>query len=472
MPNEIKTQLLVIGGGPGGYAAAFYAADLGMDVTLVDMEANPGGVCLFRGCIPSKALLHAAKILSEAKAASHFGIDFDEPRINITKLREWKKNIVSKMTDNLGQLAKLRKVKFIQGRATFVNSNAINVLLADGSSQQVTFTRAILATGSKPITLPFAPNSPRVLDSTTALELADVPERLLVVGGGYIGLELGSVYAPLGSKVSVVEMTPGLLPGCDRDLTNILFRRVETIFENIMLETKVTKMEDTGKTIKVTFEDKEQKTSAREYERVLIAIGRKPNSDGLGLENTKVKISPKGFIDINGQRQTDDPSIYAIGDIAGDPMLAHKAAHEGRVAVEAILGQRVAFEPNAIPAVVFTDPEIAWCGLTETQAAKDNRQIKVAKFHWGASGRAMTLGRSDGVTKLIIDPSNKRVLGVAIAGPGAGELIAEGVLAIEMGALVSDLKLSIHPHPTLSETLMEAAESFFGHSAHIYRPKK
>ena len=465
-------SVVVIGGGPGGYAAAFYAADLGLETTLIDLEINPGGVCLYRGCIPSKALLHSAKILSEAKAAKNIGLDFGSPKIDLEKLRGWKNKVVQQLTGGLGQIVKLRKVKFIQGRAVFIDSNTLEITKADGSKQNFPFEKAILATGSHPIKLPFAPASPKVLDSTTALDLPDVPQKLLVVGGGYIGLELGTVYAELGSKVDVVEMTPGLLPGADRDLAMVLEKRAEELFATIMLNTKVTKMEETPEGVKVSFEDKDGKASSVEYNRVLVSIGRKPNSPNLGLEKTKVQLDAKGFVKIKPNRGTDDASIYAIGDIAGEPMLAHKASHEARVAVEAILGKKSVFEPQAIPAVVFTDPEIAWCGLTESQAKAEGRDVKIAKFPWAASGRSLTLDRSDGVTKLIIDPTTERILGVAIAGPGAGELIAEGVLALEMGCVVSDLALSIHPHPTLSETIMESAESFFGHATHVYRPKK
>ena len=470
--SEVKTQLLVIGAGPGGYAAAFYAADLGMQATVVDMELNPGGVCLYRGCIPSKALLHAAKVVSESRDAKEFGITFSEPRIDVDKLRGWKNDIVSKMTGNLGLLAKSRKVTFIQGKATFIASNTVKVEKAGGSSQNIRFEHAILATGSRPIPLPNVPDSPLILNSTTALELQTIPSSLLIVGGGYIGLELGTVYAELGSEVSVAEMTPGLLPGADRDLVNVLEKRLKTIFKSIMLGTKVAKIEATSQNVKVTFETAEGKTSQQTYDKILIAVGRKPNSSDLGLENTKVKVTAKGFVQVDLQRRTTDPAIFAIGDIAGEPMLAHKASHEGRVAVDAIAGKKTVFEPKAIPAVVFTDPEIAWCGLTETQAKKENRTIAVAKFPWGASGRAMTLNRTDGLTKLILDPDTQRVLGVAIVGPGAGELIAEGVLAVEMGSIAEDIKLAIHPHPTTSETIMEAAESFFGHATHIHRPKK
>jgi len=465
-------QLVVIGAGPGGYSAAFLAADLGMEVAIVEKETNPGGVCLYRGCIPSKALLHVAKIMSEAKHAEAFGITYTAPKIDINKLRDWKKGVVSKLTGGLGQLARARKIKYYQGEATFVNSNTLKIKKADGSIEELSFQKAILATGSRPAVIPNLPKSPDIWDSTTALDLENIPETLLVVGGGYIGMELGTAYYELGSKVSVVEMTPGLLAGADRDLAEVLNKRVKTLFTKIMLETKVLRMEPSAKGITVTFADKEGKEFKEEYNKVLVSIGRKPNSENLGLENTKVKVSPRGFVEINDQRQTADPSIFAIGDIAGDPMLAHKASHEGRVAVETIAGHKVAFEPQAIPAVVFTDPEIAWCGLTELDAAKAGREVTVAKFPWAASGRALTLDRTDGLTKLIIDPKTQRVLGMGIVGVGAGDMIAEGVMAIEMGAVAEDLKLSIHSHPTLSETIMEAAESFFGQSTHIFKPKK
>ncbi len=470
MANPIK--LVVIGAGPGGYSAAFLASDIGMEVTIVEKETNPGGVCLYRGCIPSKAFLHVAKIISEAKHAKNFGIEYAEPKMDFNKLRDWKKSVVSKLTGGLGQLAKARKIKYIQGEASFTSSTSLKVKKMDGTSEDVSFDKAILATGSRPTTLPSAPKSPHIWDSTGALDMETVPESLLVIGGGYIGMELGTVYHELGSKVSVVEMLPSLLAGADADLAAVLTKRVTGMFASIMLETKVLKMEESAKGIAVTFQDKEGKEFKSEYNKVLISIGRKPNSENLGLENTKVKVTPRGFVEVNDQRRTGDENIYAIGDIAGDPMLAHKASHEGRVAVEAINGQKVAFEPQAIPAVVFTDPEIAWAGLTEGEALKAGRDVKVIKFPWAASGRALTLDRQDGLTKLIIDPQTERILGVGIVGVGAGEMIAEGVLAIEMGSVAKDLKLSIHPHPTLSETIMETAESFFGHSTHIYRPKK
>ena len=472
MTSSEHSQLVVIGAGPGGYAAAFLAADLGFQVTLVDPENNPGGVCLFRGCIPSKALLHVAKVLSESREAKEIGIEYSAPKIDIDKVRAWKNRVVAQLTGGVGLLSKQRKIKFIQGRATFVNSETVRIIKADKSEMLLSYDHAILATGSSPITLPFAPNSPRILDSTTALNLEDVPQKLLILGGGYIGLELGTVYRELGSKVSVVEMMSCLLPGVDRDLGVILENRIKNHFSAIKVNTKVTKMVEIPDGIRVTFEDKAGQISTEDYNKVLVAIGRKPNSKNLGLENTKVALTDRGFVQVNGQRQTTDPKIYAIGDIAGDPMLAHKASHEGRVAAEAIAGHKVAFEPQAIPAVVFTDPEIAWCGMTETEAQAKGRAIKVVKFPWAASGRAITLNRTDGVTKLIINPETERVLGIAICGVGAGEMISEGVLAVEMGSLVSDLKLSIHPHPTMSETIMETAEVYFGQSTHVYKPKK
>ncbi|MBK7868594.1 MAG: dihydrolipoyl dehydrogenase [Ignavibacteriales bacterium] len=469
----IKTQLLVIGAGPGGYAAAFAAADMGMEVTLVDLDKNPGGVCLFRGCIPSKALLHVAKLINETKEAKHWGIDFGEPKINLDELRDFKNRVVAKMTGGLGQLAKQRKINFVQGRATFTSSRSVKVELNDGGKDEIHFEKAIIAIGSEIITIPaFNIKSDRLLNSTSALDLPAIPERLLVIGGGYIGLELGSVYSALGTKVSVVEMTNGLLPGADRDMVNYLSQMLKKRFEAIMLESRVMKLEPVENGINVTIQDKTGADRVEFYDYVLASIGRRPNTAGLGLETTKVELTPKGHIKVDKTLKTSDQYIYAIGDIAGDPMLAHKASHEARVAVEAIAGHRVAFEPAAIPAVVFTDPEIAWAGITETEAREKGIKHEVAKFPWAASGRATTLDRFDGVTKLIIDPDTERILGVGICGPGAGELIAEGTLAIEMGAVASDLKLTIHPHPTLSETVMEAAEVFFGESVHLYRPKK
>jgi dihydrolipoyl dehydrogenase len=473
MTENSNLNIAVIGGGPGGYAAAFLAADLGMKVTLIDREQNPGGVCLYRGCIPSKALLHVAALINESRHAKNWGIEFGEPKIDVARLRSFKEGVVNKLTGGLGQLSKQRKVTYIRGDASFENSNTIRVKKQAGGEDVLSFDRIIIATGSRPAVIPSLKlDTPRMLDSTSALDLADVPASLLVVGGGYIGLELGTVYAALGSKVSVVEMTPGLLPGADRDLVAPLHKRLEKAFEAIMLNTTVTSVKDEGKRIRVSFDGKDVKDRERVFDKVLVSVGRKPNSEIAGLDRTQVKVGQRGFIQVNKQLQTDDPAIYAIGDVVGEPMLAHKASHEGRTAVEHIAGHKVAFEPNAIPAVVFTDPEIAWAGVTETQAEKEGREIKVAKFPWAASGRAMTLDRTEGMTKLIIDPASERILGVGMVGVGAGDMIAEGTLAIEMAATATDLELTIHPHPTLSETVMQAAEVFFGTSTDLYRPKR
>jgi dihydrolipoamide dehydrogenase len=468
-----QTQLAVIGGGPGGYAAAFLAADLGMQVTLIDLEKNPGGVCLYRGCIPSKALLHVAKLINEAGEAKKWGIDFGQPQIDIKKLRDFKNGVVNKLTGGLGQLSKQRKVNYINGRAAFINSKTLSVNKADGSIEEVVYEKAILATGSVPTKVPgLSIDSPRVMDSTSALELNDIPKRLLVIGGGYIGLELSTVYAALGSEVTVVEMMPGILPGADRDLVAVLERRVKSKMKSILTETRVSELADTGSEIKVRLEGKNVSEPEQTFDKVLISIGRRPVTSGFGLENTKVKVNERGFVVVDSTLKTDDPSIYAIGDIVGNPMLAHKASAEGKVAVEAILGNKVAFEPNAIPAVVFTDPELAWTGITETEAREKGIKVETTKFPWGASGRATTLDRNDGMTKLIIEPETERILGVGIVGVGAGDMIAEGTLAIELGAVVKDLELTIHPHPTLSETMMFAAELFYGHATDMYRPKR
>lgn len=466
-------NLKVIGGGPGGYVAAFLAADLGMNVTLVDLEKNPGGVCLYCGCIPSKALLHVAKLIHEAEQAKNWGVEFGKPKIDLDKLRNFKNNVVTKLTGGLGQIAKQRKVNFIQGRASFINSSKLKIEKVDGETIEHTFDKAIIATGSVIATIPSLNiQSKRLLNSTLALDLPEIPKSLLVVGGGYIGLELGSVYQSLGTQVSVVEMLPNILPGADRDLVNFLVKRVKESFAEVMTSSKVLEMKEVENGIAVKIQDEKGTVVEKTYDYVLMSIGRRPETRGLGLENTKVTLTDRGWIKVNKQLQTTDPNIYAIGDIAGEPMLAHKASYEGRVAVEAIAGHKVAFEPMAIPAVVFTDPEIAWAGLTEEEAKKQGIKYEVAKFPWAASGRAITLDRTDGVTKLIVDPDTQRLLGIGICGPNAGELISEGVLAIEMGANVTDLKLTIHPHPTLSETIMDAAEVFFGQSSHYYVKQK
>jgi dihydrolipoyl dehydrogenase len=467
----LSKNIAVIGGGPGGYAAAFLAADLGMQATLIDERENPGGVCLYVGCIPSKALLHVAALVNEADHAKAWGIEFGQPKIDLDRLRGFKDSVVKKLTDGLGQLAKQRKVTYLRGRAEFVNSNTLKVALVAGGEQTLSFDNIVIAAGSRPASIPaFQINSPRILDSTGGLALQNIPKSLLVVGGGYIGLELGTVYASLGTKVSVVEMLPGLLPGADRDLVNPLAKRLEKIFASIMLNTTVAGLKEEAEGIRVQFKPKEGEPSEQVFEKVLVSVGRRPNSDVPGLEKTRVTKTPKGFIEVDAQRRTKDPLIYAIGDVAGEPMLAHKATHEGRLAVEHIAGHKVAWEPKAIPAVVFTDPEIAWCGLTEADAQAQGREIKVARYPWAASGRAMAIDRTEGVTKIIVDPQTERVLGVGICGSNAGEMISEGVLAIEMGANATDLELTIHPHPTLSETEMGAAEVLHGTATDIYRP--
>jgi dihydrolipoamide dehydrogenase len=473
MADNSNLRIAVVGGGPGGYAAAFLAADLGMKVTLIDPEVNPGGVCLYRGCIPSKALLHVSKLIEESHQAKNWGIEFAAPKIDLARLRSWKESVVKKLTGGLGQLSKQRSVQYVQGRAGFENSNTLRIAKAGGAEESLSYDRIILATGSRPAVIPALKiDSPRMMDSTGALEVQEIPKSLLVVGGGYIGLELGSVYAALGTRVTVVEMLSGLLPGADRDLVLPLHKRLEKAFESILLNTTVKSLKEEKNGIRATFEGKDVKEKEKVFDRVLVSVGRKPNSEIPGLDKTRVQVNKRGFIQVNNQLQTDDPAIFAIGDVVGEPMLAHKASHEGRTAVEVIAGHKYTFEPNAIPAVVFTDPEVAWAGLTETQAQAEGKQVKVAKFPWAASGRAITLDRPEGMTKLLIDPQTERVLGVGIVGAGAGELIAEGVLAIEMAALAGDLELTIHPHPTLSETMMEAAEVFYGTSTDIYRPKK
>jgi len=473
-PGEIgsRVEVVVIGGGPGGYPAAFDAADRGMDVALVNDEAIPGGVCLHRGCIPSKALLHVARLLGEAHDAPQWGVTFSKPKIDLEKLRSFKASVVKKLTGGVSELCKARGVKLMQARARFLDSTTLELKKPDGSTQKLAFGKAIVATGSSPVVPPiFAIKDPRVMDSTGALDLPDVPERLLVVGGGYIGLEMGSVYAALGSKVTVVEMTAGLLPGADRDLVRPLKARLDKLFAGILLNTKVVKLTATKDGIVVELEG-EGAEPKQTFDRVLVSVGRRPNSRDLGLETTRAEIDEKGFIKVDAQRRTADPNIFAIGDVAGEPMLAHKATREAHVAIETLAGEPAAFDNLAIPAVVFTDPEIAWCGLTETEAKNTNREVQVTRFPWGASGRAQTISRTEGLTKILIDPQSQRVLGVGIVGAGAGELIAEGTLAVETACVARDVAETIHAHPTLSETLMEAAEMAFGQATHTYRAKR
>ena len=469
----MSKHLVVIGAGPAGYAAAFRAADKGMTVTLIDREVNPGGVCLYRGCIPSKALLHVAKLIEESKESHEWGVTFQAPEIDIDKLRAYKDKVVQKLTSGTGALAKGRKINYLQGTATFVNSNTLEVALTAGGTETVVADNVIIATGSRPIQIPiFDIGSDRVMDSTGALDLPDIPERLLCVGGGYIGLELATVYASLGSKVTVVEMLPKLMAGADADLSKPLLKRLKAILHETKLETAVTKLEQDGETIVVTFKDKDGNETQEVFDRVLVSIGRRPNSEGFGLENTNVKITDRGFIETDNQCRTADPVILAVGDVAGDPMLAHKGSHEAHVAVEVVAGEKVEFAPRAIPAVVFTDPEVAWCGVTEEEAKAEGIPYKAVSFPWAASGRATAMDRNDGLTKLIVDPDSQRVIGVGIAGAGAGELIGEGALAVEMGASVEDLALTIHAHPTMTETVMEAAELFLGHCDHYFVPKR
>jgi len=457
-------KIVVLGGGPGGYAAAFFAADKGMDVTLIDAGNKPGGVCLHRGCIPSKALLHIAHLINETQEAKAWGIDFGDPKIDLDGVRKWKNQVINKMATGLSQLCKQRKVEFVSGKGVFKNSNTIEV-----NEKSFSFDHCILATGSRP-TQPFN-DTTNVIDSTGALELENIPKRLLVIGGGYIGLEMGSVYAALGSQVTIVEMMENILTGVDRDLVRPLQHRIKSQFEAIHLNTKVTNIKKAGSEVSVTLEN-ESGNNQKVFDQVLVSIGRRPNTEDLGLENTKLKLDDKGFVIADSQQKTADPTISAIGDVIGGAMLAHKAAHEAKVAVEVLTGEESDFKSRVIPAVVFTDPEIAWAGLTEIEAEKQGLKVSIAKFPWGASGRAQTLGRVEGMTKLIIDPGSERILGVGLTGVGAGELIAEGVLAIETGAKAKDLALSIHPHPTLSETLMEAAEVFYGAATHIYKRKR
>jgi dihydrolipoamide dehydrogenase len=468
----LSTQLAVVGGGPGGYAAAFLAADLGLQVALIDPEVNPGGVCVYRGCIPSKTLLHVAKLVGEARHATAWGLEFGDPKIDLDKLRDFKNAVVSRLTGGTGQLVTHRRVQYLQGLAEILDAHTLRVALKKGGEERVQFGHAILAPGSRPAAVPgLTIESPRVWDSTNALDLPAIPKTLLVVGGGYIGLELGSVYAALGSEVTIVEMTSGLLPGVDRDLVDILAKRMAQTVKAVLLDTKVEQMSEMSDGIRVSL-DGRSSGPEKIFENVLVAVGRQPNSKIPGIERTTVQTDPRGFILVDSQRRTHEPSIFAIGDVVGEPMLAHKASHEGRIAVEVIVGENVSFEPRAIPAVVFTDPEVAWCGLSETQAASENRAVTIAKFPWAASGRAITIDRTDGLTKLVLDPGTGRILGVGLVGSGAGELIAEGVLAVEMGATATDMKLSIHPHPTLTETVMESAEVFFGEATHVFRPRR
>ena len=460
-----KADLFVLGAGPGGYAAAFAAADQGLRVVLCDEEANPGGVCLYRGCIPSKALLHAAGVVRESRRARLLGIEFGEPTIDVGRLRQWKEGVVQRLTTGLGGLARTRRIAYLQGRAQLLDAHRARVAASDGSSREVSFEHLILAAGSQPLTLPeLAIGSPRVADASAALSLPDVPPRLLVVGGGYIGSEIATIYAALGSRVTLVEITSGLLPGMDRDLARLLEAKLKGELAELMLGTRVVDAEDTGASVRVRLST----GAVAEYDRVLVSVGRKPNTAGLGLEHTGVRLDERGFVQVDAERRTSDPAVFAVGDVTGAPLLAHKASREGRVAAAVIAGRKEIYGPQAVPSVVYTDPEVAWCGLSEAAATAAGRQVRSVTFPWAASGRAWTEARAEGVTKLVVEAGSDVVLGVGIAGAGAGELIAEGVLAVQLGVRARDLAAAIHPHPTLSETLMEAAELYYGHATHFY----
>jgi dihydrolipoamide dehydrogenase len=471
MADTIKTQLVVLGGGPGGYAAAFLAADHGIQTTLIEARERPGGTCLHVGCIPSKAVLHVAKLIIEARESASIGLTFGEPKIDINGVRGHWQKVVDNLSRNLVGLCKVRKVNLVHGRGQFTGPNTIQV----EGGPVVEFEKCVIATGSVPAVPPaFKLNTPRIMDSTGALKLEEVPARLLIVGGGYIGLEMGFVYAALGSKVTVVEMTDGLLPGADRDLVKPLHDRLtkHKLFDRILLKTKVAKVEEVKEGIKATLEDPDGKATEEVFERVLVSVGRRPTGKDIGADKAGVEVTDRGFIPVDPQRRTNVEHIFAIGDVAGEPMLAHKATYEGRVVAEVLAGEPSVYDVRAVPAVVFTDPEIAWCGLTETEATKEGRKVKVLKFPWAWSGRAMTLDRTEGLTKIIADPETERVLGVGLVGVDAGEMIAEAMLAIEMGASVRDLAMTMHAHPTLSETIAEAAEAFHGASVHQPPSKK
>jgi len=470
VPHDRETQLLVLGAGPGGYTAAFRAADLGLKVTLVERWPMLGGVCLNVGCIPSKALLHAAKVIDEVADMRAHGVAFGAPAIDLPKLLEWKNSVVKKLVGGLSQLAKQRKVEVVTGVGKFVSPHVIEVTGA-GKTEKIRFEQCIIAAGSEPIKLPFIPNDPRVIDSTGALELGGVPKRLLVIGGGIIGLEMATVYAALGSKLSVVELTGQLMPGADPDLVRPLERRLKARYEQILLNTKVTGCTAKADGLAVDFEDADGKRTDT-FDRVLVAVGRSANGKRIGLDNADIEVSDRGIIPVDKQLRTNLPHVFAIGDLVPGPMLAHKAMHEAKVAAEVAAGEKSYFDARVIPSVAYTDPEVAWVGLTETDAKRDGIQYKKGNFPWAASGRSLALGRDEGFTKLLFDPVTHRVLGGGMVGPNAGELVAEVALAIEMGADAADIGLTIHPHPTLSETVGLSAEAFEGTITDLYMPKK
>lgn len=469
--GDVHGEVVVLGSGPGGYTAAFRAADLGKKVVLIEKNPTLGGVCLNVGCIPSKALLHVAKVITEAEEAPHHGVTFGKPQIDLDGVRAFKEGVVNQLTGGLDGLSKGRKVQVVRGYGTFTGRNMIEVQGDEGTTR-VSFDQCIIAAGSEPVNLPFLPDDPRVIDSTGALELADVPDRMLVLGGGIIGLEMACVYDALGSKITVVELMDQIIPGADKDIVKPLSKRIEARYENILLKTKVVAVEAQKKGLKVTFEDAKGEQTPDTFDKVLVAVGRKPNGKMIGAEAAGVAVDDRGFISVDSQQRTAVPHIFAIGDVVGQPMLAHKAVHEGKVAAEAATGLNRHFDARVIPSVAYTDPEVAWVGVTETQAKAEGRKVEKGVFPWAASGRSLSLGRSEGLTKLIFDPADDRVIGAAIVGPNAGDLIAEVALAIEMGADAVDLGHTIHPHPTLSETVNFAAEMFEGTITDLIPPKK
>jgi dihydrolipoamide dehydrogenase len=470
--GDVHAECLVLGSGPGGYTAAFRAADLGLQTVLVERSPKLGGVCLNVGCIPSKALLHAAKVIAETKEMSEFGLAFGPPQVDVDKLRGWKDKVVGRLTGGLAGLAKQRKVTVVEGYGRFTSMNMLTVEGSDGSTKTVSFEQAIIAAGSEPMTLPFIPHDdPRVLDSTSALEVQGVPERLLTLGGGIIGLEMATVYHELGSKVTIVELMDQLIPGADKDIVNPLFKRISKLYENIYLNTKVTNVEARPEGLVVSFEG--SKAPAQDtFDKILVAVGRKPNGRLIGAENAGVLVDDRGFINVDKQQRTNVPHIFAIGDIVGQPMLAHKAVHEGKVAAEVAAGKESYFDARVIPSVAYTDPEVAWVGVTENEAKAAGIKYGKGAFPWAASGRSLSLGRDEGMTKLLFDETNERVIGCGIVGPSAGDLISEVALAIEMGADAADIGLTVHPHPTLSETVGMSAEAFEGTITDLYMPKK
>ena len=472
MSTSKHTDILVIGSGPGGYAAAFRAADLGREVTLIDKDPTLGGVCLNRGCIPSKTLLHIAKVLEEADSLKKMGVTFSKPSIDIDLVRDWKNKVVSQLSGGIGQMAKARKVNTIQAIATFLSDTEVQ-LETNSNKEIITFDQCIIASGSSSSVIPGIPfDNENVLTSKTALDLKKIPDSLLVIGGGYIGLEMGTVFSALGARVSIAEFLPNLLPGADTDLVKPLARKLKKEFDEILLSTKITKVESLKTSgLKVTME-KDGKEVSKDYEQVLVSVGRKPNTTKMGIDKTNVKVDDHGFISVDKYQKTSVKNIYAIGDIVGNPMLAHKATHEGKVAAEVICGLPAAFDAKAIPAVIFTDPEIAWVGLTETEAKEEGVEYEKGEFPWAASGKSLALGRNEGRTKILFDKETKRTIGVGIVGPNAGDLISEGALAIEMGADAEDISLTVHPHPTLGETFANAAEVFEGTVTDLYIPKK